>query len=76
MLTSATLTIRLDPEVKQRLGKIAKHDHSTQALLAAEAVEAYVKNREWWEDKITQARASGYAEDAEVSAFFGKWAES
>ncbi len=75
MLTSVTLTIRLDPEVKQRLVKIAKHDHRPQSLLAAEAVEAYVKNREWWEDKIAQARISGYAEDAEVSAFLGKWAE-
>ena len=76
MLETATLTIRLDPEIKQRLGKIAKHDHRTKSLLAAEAVEAYVKNREWWEDKIARARTSGYAEDAEVSAFFGKWAES
>jgi len=76
MSESSTLTVRLDPEIKQRLDNIAKHDRRTKSFLAAEAIEAYVKNREWWEDKIARARASGYAEDAEVNAFFGKWAES
>ena len=75
-MESATLTIRLDLETKQRLDRIAKHDRRTKSFLAAEVIAAYVKNREWWENKIAQARTSGYAEDAEVSAFFDKWAES
>lgn len=75
MPESTTLTIRLDPETKRRLDKIAQHDRRTKSFLAAEAVEAYVRHREWWEEKIAKARASDYASDEEISAFFDKWAE-
>lgn len=75
MSESATLTIRLNPDTKQRLDKIAQQDRRTKSFLAAEAVEAYVRHREWWEEKITQARASDYASEEDVNAFFSKWAE-
>ena len=75
MSESATLTIRLNPEIKQRLDKIAQQDRRTKSFLAAEAVEAYVRHREWWEEKIAQARASDYASEEEVNVFFDKWAE-
>jgi len=75
MSESATLTIRLNSETKQRLDKIAQQDRRTKSFLAAEAVEAYVRHREWWEEKIVQARASDYAIEEEVNAFFDKWAE-
>jgi predicted transcriptional regulator len=57
------------------LDRIAEADRRTKSYVAAQAIEAYVKNREWWEQKIAQARASGFAPDAEVDAFFEKWAE-
>ena len=75
MPESVTLTIRLSPETKQRLDKIAQHDRRTKSFLASEAVEAYVRHREWWEEKIAQARASDYASEEDVSEFFDKWAE-
>ena len=73
MAETATLTIRLNPEIKERLDKIAKHDRRTKSFLAAEAVEAFVKQREWWEQKIATARASETASDAEAEKFFEKW---
>lgn len=75
MSESATLTIRLNLETKQRLDKIAQQDRRTKSFLAAEAVEAYVRHREWWEEKIAQARASDFASEKDVNAFFDKWAE-
>lgn len=45
MTSSTTMTIRLDPQLKARLGKLAGETRRSQSFLAAEAVETYV-NRE------------------------------
>ena len=39
---SATMTIRLDPQLKEKLGKLAKGTRRSRSFLAAEAVETYV----------------------------------
>lgn len=75
MTESTVLTIRLDPEIKKSLDRIAETDQRSKSFIAAQAIAAYVRNREWWEQKISKARASGFASDAEVDAFFEKWAE-
>ncbi|WP_308915888.1 CopG family ribbon-helix-helix protein [Jannaschia sp. LMIT008] len=45
MTASTTMTIRLDPVVKDRLGRLAEGTRRSRSFLAAEAVAAYV-NRE------------------------------
>ena len=45
MAASTTMTIRLDPRLKEKLGKLAHETHRSRSFLAAEAVEGYV-NRE------------------------------
>jgi predicted transcriptional regulator len=45
MTTSTTMTIRLDPQLKEKLGRLADGTRRSRSFLAAEAVEAYV-NRE------------------------------
>ena len=45
MTTSTTMTIRLDPQLKAKLGRLADETCRSRSFLAAEAVEAYV-NRE------------------------------
>lgn len=45
MPTSTTMTIRVDPDLKDRLGRLAKETRRSRSFLASEAVEAYV-NRE------------------------------
>jgi predicted transcriptional regulator len=42
MPASTTLTIRLTPEVKERLGRLADTTHRTKSFLAAEAITSYV----------------------------------
>jgi predicted transcriptional regulator len=41
-MNSTTLTVRLSPELKERLGKLAEHTHRTKSFLAGEAIAGYV----------------------------------
>lgn len=43
MTTSATLTIRVSPDVKAKLGRLAAGTRRSKSYLAAEAVAAYVE---------------------------------
>lgn len=45
MGASTTMTIRVMPDLKERLGRLAHNTRRTRSYLAAEAVESYV-NRE------------------------------
>lgn len=45
MGASTTMTIRVTPGLKEKLGRLAQNTRRTKSFLAAEAVEAYV-NRE------------------------------
>ena len=45
MGASTTMTIRVTPDLKEKLGRLAQNTRRTKSYLAAEAVEAYV-NRE------------------------------
>ena len=42
MATSTTMTIRLEPQLKEKLGRLADGTRRSRSFLAAEAVEAYV----------------------------------
>ena len=42
MATSTTMTIRLDPHLKAKLGRLADGTRRSRSFLAAEAVEAYL----------------------------------
>jgi len=42
-----TLSIRLDPETKQRLDVLARQSKRSKSFLAAEAISAYVAQEEW-----------------------------
>ncbi len=42
-MASTTLTVRLTPELKNRLGKLAEHTRRTRSFLAGEAIAGYVE---------------------------------
>lgn len=42
MSTSTTLTVRLPPEVKERLGRLSESTRRTKSFLAGEAIADYV----------------------------------
>ena len=58
MPTSTTLTVRLSPVVKERLGRLAHATHRTKSFLAAEAIAAYVAR----EAEIIEGITSGLAD--------------
>jgi RHH-type transcriptional regulator, rel operon repressor / antitoxin RelB len=61
---STTMTIRLEPDVKERLGRLAAATDRSKSFLAGEAVRAYVENHEWQiEERIRTAFEEADAED-------------
>lgn len=46
-MTSTTMTIRLEPEMKVRLDKLAEITHRSKSFLASEAINEYLKVQEW-----------------------------
>ncbi len=74
---SATVTLRLDDAVKDKLEKLAESTHRSRSFLAAEAIKAYVDSNEWQINEIhsaiQEAEAGDFASEAEVKAVFDKW---
>ena len=74
---SATVTLRLDDEVKNKLEKLAESTHRSRSFLAAEAIKAYVDSNEWQINEIhvaiKEADAGDFATEVEVKAAFDKW---
>ncbi len=46
-MTSTTMTIRLESEMKVRLNKLAEITHRSKSFLAAEAINEYLGIQEW-----------------------------
>ena len=61
MANSATMTIRLDPELKAKLGRLAEGTRRSRSFLAAAAVESYVDRElaiiEGIEEGLSDAKA-------------------
>lgn len=77
MPQTTTMTIRLDPELKSRLDKLASATHRSKSFLASEAVREYIELNEWQiqelKDAIKEADDGDFASDEEVAAVFNKW---
>jgi predicted transcriptional regulator len=74
---SATMTIRLEDEVKDRLDRLADSTRRSRSFLAAEAIREFVENNEWQIAEINaaikEADAGDFATDKEVAALAKKW---
>ena len=74
---SSTMTIRLDDDVKERLGRLAEVTQRSNSFLAAEAIREFVETNEWQLTEITaalkEADAGDFASKEEVSALAKKW---
>ena len=57
-MTSTTFTVRVDPDVKERLEKLAKSTGRSRSFLAAEAIAEYLVINEWQVAGIKQAMTS------------------
>ncbi len=57
-MPSTTFTVRVEPEVKKRLVKLAKSTGRTRSFLAAEALNEYLDVNEWQVAGIKRAIVS------------------
>lgn len=77
MSQSTTMTIRLEPELKSRLDKLASVTHRSKSFLAAEAVREFIEINEWQIQElkaaIKEADAGDFASDQDIDAVFSKW---
>ena len=74
---STTMTIRLEPELKERLDLLAEATHRSKSYLAAEALRDFVELNEWQISEIKQsieeANNEQFASDQEVHSTLSKW---
>lgn len=74
---STTMTIRLEPEIKDRLDHLAAATHRSKSFLAAEAIRQFVELNEWQVAEtlaaIAEADAGDFATDEQVDAVVAKW---
>jgi len=77
MSQSTTMTIRLDPELKSRLDKLAASTHRSKSFLAAEAVREFIEINEWQineiKDAVKEADDGDFSSDHEALTIFNKW---
>lgn len=74
---AATMTIRLEPDLKERLEGLADATRRSKSFLAAEAIRDYVALNEWQVAEIQEAVAEAdrgeFASEETVDAVFRKW---
>ncbi|MCY4213821.1 MAG: CopG family ribbon-helix-helix protein [Gammaproteobacteria bacterium] len=74
---SATVTIRLESELKQRLEQLAESMQRSRSFVAAQAIRDFVDLNEWQvqeiEQAIVEANRGEFASDQDVAAVFDKW---
>ena len=77
MAESTTMTIRVPPELKSSLDKLAGATRRSKSFLAAEAIREYVELNEWQikelQDALGEADAGDFASEEEVRAVMKKW---
>ena len=71
------MTVRLEPELKQRLDRLADATQRSKSFLAAQAIREFVDLNEWQVQEIRNAIAEAdqadFASDDQVRNVFGKW---
>ncbi len=77
MTESATMTIRLEPQLKSRLDKLSVATNRSKSFLAAEAVREYVQINEWQikeiQTAVKEADANDFANEHDLQTVFNKW---
>ena len=74
---SATLSVRLKPEVKKRLAKLAKVSGRSSNFLISDAVESYVADQERMQGEIRRAdrqvKSGHYVAHEDMKAWLLSW---
>ena len=71
------MTIRLEPELKERLDRLAHATQRSKSYLAAEALRDFIELNEWQieevESAIKEADANDFASEKAVANARQKW---
>jgi len=74
---SATLSIRLKPEMKKRLAKLAADSGRSSNFLISDAVECYVADQERMRSEVRQAdrqvKSGHYVKHEDMKAWLLSW---
>ena len=74
---TTTMTIRLTPELKDRLDHLAEATSRSRSYLAAEAIRDFIELNEWQiqeiKDAINEADSGDFATDKAVNKTLSKW---
>ena len=74
---SATMTLRLDDDLNQRLDRVSKATRRTKSFLAAKAIREFVDLNEWQigeiEEAVAEADREEFASEMRVRGVLGKW---
>jgi predicted transcriptional regulator len=74
---SATLSVRLKPETKKRLAKLAKASGRSSNFLISDAVESYVADQERMLAEVRQAdrqiKSGHYIKNEDMKAWLLSW---
>jgi RHH-type transcriptional regulator, rel operon repressor / antitoxin RelB len=77
MAARGVFTIRVSPELQDRLDAIADAVERPRSWVVNRALEVFVESETWQIDEIkrglAEADAGEFATDAEVGAIFEKW---
>jgi predicted transcriptional regulator len=77
-METSILTLRVSPEIKDQLGKLAEATHRSQSFLGGEAIRRYIDLESWQiaeiQQAINEADAGDFATDAEFDAVVKKHA--
>lgn len=76
-MMSATMTVRLEDEIKEKLEKLASVTNRTKSFLASEAIKEFIELNEWQlkeiENALEEADAEDFASDKNIKNTLKKW---
>jgi len=76
-MSSTTITVRLEEDVRERLGHLAEATQRSKSFLASEAIRQFVENNEWQiaetRAALKEADAGDFASDRDVQRLRKKW---
>ncbi len=77
MSASAVMTLRLEPELRKRIDRLAKAQRRSRSFVAAEAIREYVAMNEWQIEEIKKGLAKAdrgeFAGEEQVRRVISKW---
>jgi RHH-type transcriptional regulator, rel operon repressor / antitoxin RelB len=77
MANTPVVTVRLEPELRERLDRLAKAQRRSRSFMATEATREYVKVNEWQIEETRKALAEAdrgeFACPSEVRRVMKKW---